>query len=90
MSEYDYEKHDRRKGDNMSREMSRELGEMHVKVKDIHNLIKGNGKPGLVTEHLILKSRVDSFEGAIKFGKWFIGFILSVSVLDVFFHLGGY
>ena len=61
----------------------RELGEMHTnllnitkKIDDIHHVLMGNGKPGLVNEF-------NQWKGAIKVFNWLVGICLTILTIAV-------
>lgn len=54
----------------------REIGEIKVKVNEIHKMLLGNGQPGLVQNFNKMTSRLDKFEGGLNVVKglmWIFG-----------------
>jgi hypothetical protein len=58
----------------------REIGEIKVKVNEIHKLLLGNGQPGLVQNFSAMGSRMDKFEGGLSVVK---GFLVVFGVMTV-------
>ncbi len=56
----------------MTKSADREIGEIHAKVDEIHKTLMGNGQPGLVQNFTTMKSRLDQYEGGMKFITWFV------------------
>lgn len=56
----------------MTKSSDREIGEIHAKVDEIHKKLMGNGQPGLIQDFGTMNSRIDRYDGAMGFVKWFV------------------
>lgn len=58
----------------------KEITEIHVKVNEIHKIMMGNGRAGLL-------ERFNQYEGALNFVKWIAGGSGLVGLISIIMSL---